>query len=86
MTEWNIQARAHACEACGKAFVDQESYHTLLFDEKSVERTPPSARISPELCTKAMRGARVSVVASRTTAFPVNVAVCADRTNAARSP
>lgn len=35
MNEWNIQARAHACEACGKAFADQETYHTLLFDEKA---------------------------------------------------
>jgi hypothetical protein len=35
MTEWNIQSRAHACTACGKAFVDQEGYHTLLFDEKA---------------------------------------------------
>jgi len=35
MTEWNIQSRAHACEACGKAFIDKESYHTLLFDEKA---------------------------------------------------
>jgi hypothetical protein len=35
MTEWNIQSRAHACEACGKQFADKEVYHTLLFDEKS---------------------------------------------------
>src|SRR2546423_7062961 len=35
MNEWNIQSRAHACEACGKAFADQEIYHTLLFDEKA---------------------------------------------------
>ena len=35
MTEWNIQGRAHGCEACGKTFKDQEIYHTLLFDEKS---------------------------------------------------
>lgn len=35
MTDWNIQSRAHACEACGKAFVDKEAYHTLLFDEKA---------------------------------------------------
>jgi hypothetical protein len=35
MTEWNIQGRAHACEACGKSFKDREIYHTLLFDEKS---------------------------------------------------
>jgi hypothetical protein len=35
MTEWNIQSRAHACAACGKAFADQEAYHTLLFDDKA---------------------------------------------------
>src|SRR5437763_11720677 len=35
MTEWNIQSRAHACASCGKAFVDKETYHTLLFDEKA---------------------------------------------------
>jgi hypothetical protein len=35
MTEWNIQSRAHACEACGKHFADKENYHTLLFDEKA---------------------------------------------------
>jgi hypothetical protein len=35
MTEWNIQSRAHACEACGKGFADKEAYHTLLFDEKA---------------------------------------------------
>jgi hypothetical protein len=35
ITEWNIQSRAHGCEACGKPFADQEVYHTLLFDERS---------------------------------------------------
>jgi hypothetical protein len=35
MTEWNIQSRAHICEACGKHFADKETYHTLLFDEKA---------------------------------------------------
>jgi hypothetical protein len=35
ITEWNIQTRAHGCEACGKSFVDQETYHTLLFDERA---------------------------------------------------
>jgi hypothetical protein len=35
VTEWNIQSRAHACGACGKAFADKESFHTLLFDEKA---------------------------------------------------
>src|SRR6185312_11477016 len=34
MNEWNIQSRSHACEACGKSFIDKELYHTLLFDEK----------------------------------------------------
>jgi len=33
MNEWNIQSRAHACEACAKFFVDRQPYHTLLFDE-----------------------------------------------------
>src|SRR5664280_946693 len=35
MIEWNIQSRAHGCEACGKLFADQEAFHTLLFDEKA---------------------------------------------------
>src|SRR5438552_3400696 len=35
MTEWNIQSRAHACAECHKHFADQETYHTLLFDEKA---------------------------------------------------
>ena len=35
MTEWNIQSRSHACTACGRAFADQEHYHTLLYDEKA---------------------------------------------------
>src|SRR5215203_3878728 len=35
MTEWKIQSRAHACEACGKTFADKEAYHTLLFDQKA---------------------------------------------------
>ncbi len=35
MTEWNIQSRAHTCAACERPFADRESYHTLLFDEKS---------------------------------------------------
>lgn len=34
MNEWNIQSRAHACEACGRSFVDRQPYHTLLVDEK----------------------------------------------------
>jgi hypothetical protein len=34
MNEWNIQSRAHTCEACGKNFTDKEHYHTMLFDER----------------------------------------------------
>jgi len=34
MNEWNIQSRGHVCEACGRGFIDKETYHTLLFDEK----------------------------------------------------
>ena len=34
MNEWNIQSRAHACEACHQPFADKQTYHTLLFDEK----------------------------------------------------
>jgi len=35
ITDWNIQSRGHGCEACGKTFADQESYHTVLVDEKA---------------------------------------------------
>ena len=35
MNEWNIQSRAHACEACSQPFADQQPYHTLLFDERA---------------------------------------------------
>ena len=34
MNEWNIQSRAHACQACGKSFSDKQHYHTLLLDLK----------------------------------------------------
>ena len=43
MNEWNIQSRAHACEACGQPFADKQSYHTLLFDQ------PPELRRS-DIC------------------------------------
>jgi hypothetical protein len=35
MIEWNIQSRAHACQACSKEFSDKQPYHTMLFDQKS---------------------------------------------------
>ncbi|MBI3877236.1 MAG: hypothetical protein HY300_14980 [Verrucomicrobia bacterium] len=34
MTDWNIQTRAHACQACEKPFADKLPYHTLLFDAR----------------------------------------------------
>ena len=34
MNEWNIQSRAHACQACAKHFSDQQPYHTLLSEVK----------------------------------------------------
>ena len=43
MNEWNIQTRAHACEACGQPFTDQQPYHTLLFEQ------PPDLRRS-DIC------------------------------------
>jgi hypothetical protein len=33
--EWNIQSRAHACQSCHKPFADKETFHTMLFDQKS---------------------------------------------------
>jgi hypothetical protein len=38
MNEWNLQSRAHACQACHKSFADKEPYHTLLFEEKQEYR------------------------------------------------
>jgi hypothetical protein len=38
MIEWNIQSRAHACEICGTAFADKQTYHTVLFDEAPLLR------------------------------------------------
>ena len=38
MNEWNIQSRAHGCEACQQPFADRQSYHTLLLD------VPPDLR------------------------------------------
>jgi len=43
MNEWNIQSRAHACEACAQPFADKQAYHTLLLDE------PPELRRS-DIC------------------------------------
>ena len=40
MIEWNIQSRAHACEACSQPFADQQPYRTVLFEEaKELQRS-----------------------------------------------
>src|SRR2546421_7772483 len=57
----------------------------LSFVEKPVDRTPPSARISPVACTKVIRGACVSAAESRASAFPASNTVCVARTNIAWS-
>ena len=33
--EWSIQARSHQCQACGRAFRNKETLHTLLRDERN---------------------------------------------------
>lgn len=35
MNEWNIQSRAHECATCGHQFAHKQTYHTLLFEERS---------------------------------------------------
>lgn len=35
MIEWNIQSRAHTCQACARGFRPHEAFHTLLFSERS---------------------------------------------------
>lgn len=34
MIDWNIQSRAHECQACQKPFVDKQPYHTVLVDAR----------------------------------------------------
>jgi hypothetical protein len=34
MNEWNIQSRAHTCQACGKTFADKDACHTVLLDDR----------------------------------------------------
>ena len=33
MNEWNIQSRAHVCEACTQPFADKQPYRTILFED-----------------------------------------------------
>ena len=34
MIDWNIQSRAHACQACEAAFADKQPYHTILVEHR----------------------------------------------------
>ena len=34
MTDWNIQGRSHACQACEAPFANRQAYHTLLAFER----------------------------------------------------
>lgn len=34
MIEWNIQSRGHVCAITGRTFAGQESYHTVLLDQR----------------------------------------------------
>lgn len=44
MLEWNIQSRAHQCQATGKTFAAGEPFHTVLLDAKGLfERMDLSA-------------------------------------------
>ena len=60
MNEWNIQSRAHACEACSQPFADRQLYHTLLLDD------PPALRRS-DICDPCWQ--KQSEVARRQTGF-----------------
>jgi hypothetical protein len=57
MNEWNIQSRAHACEACSQPFADKQPYRTVLFEEgKELRRSDicePCAQKAGDLKTHA---------------------------------
>jgi hypothetical protein len=57
MNEWNIQSRAHACEACAQPFADKQNYRTVLFDEgKELRRSDicePCAQKNGDVRTRA---------------------------------
>lgn len=57
MNEWNIQSRAHVCEACSQPFADKQPYRTVLFEEgKELRRSDicePCAQKHGDLRTRA---------------------------------
>jgi hypothetical protein len=57
MNEWNIQSRAHACEACTQPFADKQPFHTLLLEDKEGLRRSDIC----EPCWKQQEGAEARV-------------------------
>ena len=57
MNEWNIQSRAHACEACGQPFADKQPYSTVLSEDgKELRRSDicePCAQKNGDVRTRA---------------------------------
>jgi hypothetical protein len=57
MNEWNIQSRAHACEACGQPFADKQPYSTVLSEDgKELRRSDicePCAQKNGDVHTRA---------------------------------
>ena len=58
MNEWNIQSRAHVCQACGRHFADKQAYHTVLQDYRhEVQRL--------DLCEPCWREGHAEAASSR---------------------
>ena len=57
MNEWNIQSRAHVCEACGQPFADKQPYSTVLSEDgKELRRSDicePCAQKNGDVRTRA---------------------------------
>ncbi len=51
-SEWNIQSRAPACQACGERFIDRQPCHTLLrFVDAGYQRTDLCEKCFPNHTT-----------------------------------
>ena len=49
MMDWNIQSRAHACEACGKTFADKEDFQFL---DEGIGNDPRAIRLFAKIASK----------------------------------
>ena len=58
MNDWHIQSRAHACQACGKAFADRQGYHTVLFEN-------PAGFVRQDVCGPCWKAQRSQGVPER---------------------